>query len=295
MTTLQTLAEQLRAACLLEATARKPGNVHPETSFPDLTYADFVRSAEAAAPVLARAEELGVGRTIFEAVAATRQAAPSNTNLGMILLLAPLAAIPAGTSLCDGIGTVLRTLTVEDAVWAYRGIRLAQPGGMGEQSEQDLTAEPTVTLREAMALAADRDLIASQYITNFSVVLTTGFPLLCREASFEERWEEALISLQLHLMAEYPDSLIARTCGVETALEARLRAQQVLTEGWPGRSGSAKTLHDFDQWLRADGHRRNPGTTADLIAASLFAALRDGRLPCPGWVSTLSADGSPSA
>lgn len=277
----QLLAEWLFAACWLEATARKPGNVHPEAAFPDLKYDDFVLSAKAAAPVLAQSRELGVGRAIFEAVSATRRAITSNSNLGMILLLAPLAAVSPERSLSAGIGEVLDALTVEDAAWAYRAIRTAQPGGMGEVADQDVASEPTLTLREAMALAADRDLIAKQYVSNFSLVLGEGLSELGQARDFQRDFETTIIRLQLRLLARHRDSLIVRKCGIQTANDASARAQRVLESGWPENQAGAAELVAFDQWLRADGNRRNPGTTADLIAAILFAAFREGILAPP--------------
>src|SRR5262249_52030356 len=143
-----------------------------------LTYQDFVVSANASAPILARTSGLGVGRAILEAVAATKAVTHSNTNLGIILLLAPLAAVPRQTRLADGIGNVLEGLTLEDAQLTYQAIRLAQPGGMGQVDDQDISRPPTTTLREAMCLAAERDLIARQYADNFSLVLEFGLPCL---------------------------------------------------------------------------------------------------------------------
>src|SRR5437899_992179 len=86
-------------ACVLEATARKPGNVTPFIDFEDLTYLDFVLSAAAIAPVMDRAAELGVGRTVLDALEATRHFVGTNSNLGMLLLLAPLAAVPMGEAI----------------------------------------------------------------------------------------------------------------------------------------------------------------------------------------------------
>jgi len=274
-----TLEEMLRAACVLEATARKAGNVHPEASFADLKYQDFVDSANAAAPILARTNELGVGRAILEAVAATKNVARSNTNLGIILLLAPLAAVPRQTRLAAGIGDVLKGLTLDDAQWAYQAIRLAQPGGMGQVDSQDISRLPTTTLREAMCLAVERDLIARQYADNFSIVLEFGLPYLKQATDFARHWEPAIIGLQLEVLARYPDSLIVRKCGREAAAEISRRAAAVLKKGAPGTERARIGLARFDAWLRADGNRRNPGTTADLIAAILFAAFRDGGLP----------------
>src|SRR5579863_5861834 len=180
----QLLEDQIRAACVLEATARKPGNVHPLRAFVDLTYQDFVDSADAAAPILAQTPEIGVGRAILDAVTATQARIGRNTNLGVILLLAPLAAVPSGVRLTDGIAGVLAGLTRLDAELAYEAIRLAHPGGMGRVDDQDVGTSPTLTLLEVMRLAADRDLIAQQYATDFAIVLDFGLPYLNAVAYF---------------------------------------------------------------------------------------------------------------
>jgi triphosphoribosyl-dephospho-CoA synthase len=274
-----TFEDMLRAACHLEAAARKAGNVHPFREFADLTYGDFVVSARAIAPILARTPELGVGRAILEAVTATRQRVRRNTNLGIILLLAPLAAVPAGVRLADGIGNVLRALTRDDADYAYQAIRLAQAGGLGKVESEDVSQSPTGTLLEVMRLAADRDLIARQYAEKFSLVLEFSLPYLSGVADFERHWEAAIVGLQLELLARHPDSLVVRKCGMEVAEDVSRRAKAVLNSAQPGTRSAQKELDRFDRWLRADGNRRNPGTTADLIAAALFAAFRDGGVP----------------
>src|SRR5262245_2532171 len=127
-----------QVACLWEATARKPGNVHRFRDFAGVTYLDFALSAAAVAPVLARAPGRPVGATVLEAVRATRAGTGSNTNLGIVLLLAPLAGVPEGEGLRAGVRRVLRGLTGDDARLAYDGIRLARPGGLGEVAEQDV-------------------------------------------------------------------------------------------------------------------------------------------------------------
>lgn len=273
------LAEAIRRACVLEASAAKPGNVHPRASFPDLIFEDFVRSAEAASPALACAAELGIGRAISQAIEATRAVVSSNTNLGIVLLIAPLAAVPLDQSLQDGIGHVLSRLTRDDAVWVYRAIRLAQPGGLGTADDQDIANEPTGTLREVMALAADRDGVAAQYANEFAWVLNEGLPFLASVGGeFEHCWEAATIELHLRLLAKHPDTLIARKCGESVAMDTSRRAQCCLDDlaSVPlDATQRTRIIDEFDQWLRADGHRRNPGTTADLVAACLFAAIRE--------------------
>jgi len=263
-------------ACVLEATARKPGNVHPEASFVDLTYDDFLASARAIAPVLARTREWGIGRAVLKAVEQTRSCTPGNSNLGIILLIAPLAAVPPQQSLREGIGSVLAALTRDDARFAYEAIRLANPGGLGSAEKADVASTPQITLLEAMQLATDRDTIAAEYADGFPLVLDFGLERARKWNDFAARWETHLIGLHLELMATRPDTLIARKAGRATAEESARRAREVLDLGGPETEAGQQKLAEFDAWLRADGHRRNPGTTADLIAAILFAAQREG-------------------
>lgn len=265
----------LREACVLEATARKPGNVHPEAAFRDNDYTHFVKSADVIAPVLAATRDLGLGAAILEATARTAAQIPGNTNLGMILLLAPLAAVDPGRRLVVGISDILANTTVEDARLVYRAIRLASPGGLGHVGEQDVHDEPGVPLTETMKLAAGRDRVAAQYANGFHDVFHLGVPRLLDWSQRCSDWEQAVVGVHMSLMSELPDTLIARKCGAETAETAMQRARAVLAAGWPESPMGMPAIVGFDQWLRADGHRRNPGTTADLVAATLFTALRD--------------------
>lgn len=263
-------------ACLLEATARKPGNVHPGASFPDLTYADFLQSARVIAPLLAETRSDRMGETILRCVEATRGVTSSNSNLGMILLLAPLCAVPSDRTIVDGIEAVLDGLSVDDAHLVYQAIRLACPGGLGKTETQDIADEPTGTLREVMALAAERDAVAREYASGFQITLQTAVPALQEFWEQSPGWETAVICLQLKLMADVPDTLIARKCGSAEAEQAAQRARATLqAEEFENR------LRALDHWLRETGNRRNPGTTADLIVAALFVALRDGFITAP--------------
>ena len=196
-------------ACIWEATARKPGNVHRYRDFDDSTYPDFLLSAAAIAPVMTTACQRRVGATVLEAVRATRRVTGTNTNLGIVLLLAPLAAVPPEQELRGGIERVLAELDVEDARRVYEAIRLASPGGLGRVSEQDVYAEPTQTLRQVMALAADRDMVARQYANGFAEVFNDGVPALLAGLERTGSIEGAIISAHLHLMAHHPDTLIA--------------------------------------------------------------------------------------
>jgi triphosphoribosyl-dephospho-CoA synthase len=266
-------------ACLLEVAAPKPGNVHRGADFEDLTFQDFLASAVAIAPSMdAAAAGSPLGRVVLQAIAATRRVAPTNTNLGTVLLLAPLAMASAGSLLPTTVAQVLRGLAPEDARDVYAAIRLAQPGGMGRVREHDIEDGPPVDLLAAMRLAADRDRVARQYACGFADIFEQVVPLLREPAAVNRPLPERIVYLQLQLLATMPDSLIARKCGDAVARQASDRAAAVLEQGSPGEEAYEMALADFDFWLRSDGHRRNPGTTADLIAAGLFVGLRQGWL-----------------
>ena len=97
---------------------------------------------------------------------------------------------------------------------------------------------------------------------------------------------DRIVHTHVRLMSQFPDSLIARKCGPTIARESADRASAVLGAGQVADEAYHRALADLDFWLRSDHHRRNPGATADLIAAGLFAGLRDGRIPFdPGRIT----------
>jgi triphosphoribosyl-dephospho-CoA synthase len=272
-------------ACLYEATAPKPGNVHPGACFADAAYADFVASAVVIGPILERALDCGVGRTVFDAVRATRAAVGTNTNLGTLLLLAPLAAVPRDRSLAEGVAHVLSGLGGDETRLVYEAIRLSGAGGLGQAAEADLFADvpADLTLVAAMRLAADRDTIARQYTNHFADVFSGTAAWIADGLARGWPLSAAIVSAHVRQLAHGPDSLIGRKCGFEAAAEASDRAAAVLKSGSPGEPAYDRELAELDAWLRGDGHRRNPGTTADLVAAGLFVLLREGRLDWNLW------------
>ena len=266
-------------ACVLEASAEKPGNVTPSHDFDDTSYEDMLRSGIALGPELGRAGERSVGETVLTAVRASRDAAGANTNLGIALLVAPLArAALAGGPLRERLGDVLHALTVDDARAAYAAIRLAGAGGLYEPVEHDVREEPRVTLREAMAAAAQRDTIASEYITDFAVTFELGLPALADALGDGLRARDAVVELALHVLAAVPDTLIARKRGSEAASRVAAGSRQVLSAGGVRTARGRTALAGFDASLRQDGNALNPGTTADLVTAVLFVALLKGVL-----------------
>jgi triphosphoribosyl-dephospho-CoA synthase len=266
-------------ACVLEASAEKPGNVTPSHDFDDTSYEDMLRSGIALGPELGHAGDRAVGETVLAAVRASRGAAGANTNLGIALLLAPLArAALMGEPLRERLGGVLRALTVDDARAAYTAIRLAGAGGLEEPVEHDVRDEPRVTLREAMAAAAQRDTIASEYVTDHAVTFELGLPAFADALGDGLRPRDAIVELALRLLAAVPDTLIARKRGADVAGRVAAGARQVLTAGGVRSDRGRTVLAGFDASLRQDGNALNPGTTADLVTAVLFVAQLEGVL-----------------
>jgi triphosphoribosyl-dephospho-CoA synthase len=264
---------------VLEASAEKPGNITPSHDFHDTTYEDMLRSAIAVGPELARAGERCVGDTVLAVVQASRRAAQANTNLGIALLLAPLAkAALAGGPLRERLAATLAALDLADARAAYAAIRLVGAGGLHARVEHDVRSEPTVGLREAMATAAARDRVAAEYVSDFALTFETGLPALVAALGDGLGEREAIVELHLRLLGAAPDTLIARKRGAETAARVSAGARDVLSAGGVRSAAGRRALRSFDTSLREPGNALNPGTTADLVTATLFVALLEGML-----------------
>jgi triphosphoribosyl-dephospho-CoA synthase len=274
------VAAAAQLACLLEVSAPKPGNVSPERHFHDTRYEDFLASAIAIGPALAAAGERPLGATIRAAIEATSRWTRSNTNLGIVLLLAPLARAAAGTggTLRDRLAAVLQQTTVADAAETYAAIRWVRPGGLGAASAEDVAAAPTVSLREAMALAAERDAVAREYTNRFALTFEVGVPALADARRRGLSWTEATVACFLTLLAAAPDTHIARKLGRAEAERVAGRAGEVLAAGGTGTAKGRAALAALDAELRDSRNTRNPGTTADLTCAALFVVILEG-----GW------------
>ena len=272
--TAESVAGAGQLACVLEVSAEKPGNISPSHDFHDTSYEDMLRSAIAVGPELARAGARSVGETVLAVVEASRRATPANTNLGIALLLAPLAkaALDAGP-LHARLAMTLRALDIADARAAYAAIRLSRAGGLDEPVEHDVHAEPTVGLREAMASAAERDSVASEYVTDYALTFEIGVPALVAAVDAGLAVREAIVELHLRLLGEVPDTLIARKVGHDAAADVSAGAREVLGAGGVRTDAGREALERFDASLRERGNALNPGTTADLVTATLFVAL----------------------
>ena len=300
------VAAAAQLACLLEASAPKPGNVSPGRQFDDLRYEDFLASAAAIGAPLAAAGTRPLGETVRLAIEATARWSRSNANLGIVLLLAPIAraasliatvrltpdttgdrrddvaSVVSGFSrtLRDAVQRVLDATTIDDAREVYAAIRLAAPGGLGRVADQDVAQEPTVTLADAMRLAADRDTIAREYATGFELTFGIGAPALARARGDGLGWNDAVVETFLTLLAAEPDTHIIRRSGTALALEVTRLAQSTLAAGGVRTIGGREAIARMDGALAGRRHAANPGTSADLTAAAIFVVLLGG-----GWRS----------
>ena len=275
------VAAAAQLACLLEVSAPKPGNVSPFAGFRDASYEDFLASAAAIGPALTAAGERPLGATIRAAVEATARWAPSNTNLGLVLLLAPLARAaltPGGASLRDRLAATLAATTVADARDTYAAIRLSAPGGLGRAPDQDVAGTPTATLRDVMAMAVERDAIAREYASDFRTTFELGAPALRAALADRLPWRDAVVETYLTLLAAAPDTHIARKLGLPAAVTVQQRGRSVLDAGGVRTAAGREAIAALDGELRDEANTLNPGATADLTGAAIYLVLLEG-----GW------------
>ncbi|MDH5358364.1 MAG: triphosphoribosyl-dephospho-CoA synthase [Gammaproteobacteria bacterium] len=273
MLSTETIQECIVWACEQEVTAPKPGNVNCYGDGHNMKIQDFISSAHAIAPALSK-PGLAIGDMILQAIKATRTVVNCNTNLGIVLLFAPLCKAIQNCSqfeqLPSALNSVLQNLTVEDAAACYQAIRLAEPGGMGTSEQQDINDVPTVTLRQAMALAEQEDTIAAQYLNNYHEILHIGLSNLTSAINCGESVEWASALAYLKILSSVPDTLICRKYGLECAREVMENAKQITC-----KASETNTLQAVEPFLIAwDNELKkkeiNPGTTADMTAATLL-------------------------
>jgi triphosphoribosyl-dephospho-CoA synthase len=204
----------------------------------------------------------------------------TNTNLGMILLLAPVAkaaGLGHAQGLRAGVSEVLAALTVDDARMAFEAIRLAAPGGLGDSDRYDVRkVDVDVTLLEAMRVAQDRDTVAREYATDFEITFELAYTALRQFWEDGHTLSDSIVQTSLTILAHVPDTLIARKEGPAVVQQVSHRASQVLQAGGAFSDQGREALRRFDRSIRDERHRLNPGTTADLIAITLFVFLTEG-------------------
>jgi len=306
------ISKCLELAILLEASANKPGNVNRTTNFESTYYEHFLASAVAIASSFECAAEQGVlvsrgkihvgdvglGRIIknsVEDVNAWQQG--GNTLLGTTILLSPIAVAAGMTSakehvfkipkLRKNVKLVVESTTPEDAVNVYEAIKSANPGGLGMVPELDINDPVSINkiLKEKISLcsifeiASKYDTICSEWVNNYPITFDVAYPYLIEQVMKTNDINVAIIHTFLKVLAEYPDTFIARKTGIEKAREVSSMAKGVLKLGGLKTSSGRKSLSEFDRELRKSSNLLNPGTTADIIATALALSILGGYRP----------------
>jgi len=265
-------------ACLLEASAFKPGNVSPWSDFEDLSYEELIAAGIAVAEVFDRAPSLSLGHMVLDAVTASRAVTRSNANLGIVLAVAPLAKVPDGTSLRVGVSLVLSSLTASDASTLWVAINKAKPGGLAKASQMDLADPAPVSILDAMRAAADRDQIASLWSRDYDELFSGPVADLCTEWHDEAALLDNIVIAYLKQLSRRQDTQILRRHGVSIAADIMQHSRGVLAAS---KAQYNEKLLEMDRLLRTHHTRINPGSTADLIAAALFFLLYERLLVLP--------------
>jgi len=306
------ISKCLELAILLEASAYKPGNVNRTGGFENTRYEHFLASAVAIASsfecaalrgvLVSRGEihvsDVGLGRIIKNSLADVNAwQRGGNTLLGTAILLSPVAVAAGMTAVKDNVfmiskirenvKLVVESTTPEDAINVYEAIKDARPGGLGKVSELDINDPDSkkrilnerISLFQIFQISSKYDTICSEWVNNYPITFDVAYPFLTKQTRQTADLNTAIVHTFLKVLAECPDTLIARKTSLEKALEVSFKAEEILRLGGLETADGRESLSEFDRELRKAGNFLNPGTTADIIAAALALAILDGYKP----------------
>jgi triphosphoribosyl-dephospho-CoA synthase len=300
-------------ATLLEVSAYpKPGNVHRLKNFPSTRYEHFLAGSVAISPVIRELamsgydvgigqktwENVGVGSKILAAVeASTRWQSGGNVNLGVILLFTPIS-IAAGCALKDGpldmkkirdtVKILPKSTTPIDSINLYKAIRIAMSDrvlgrveelDVGDDSSLERLNREAITLQGVFERCAGRDAVCKEWASGFETTFTKGYPYLFNALKSSGDINMAVVDTFLYLLSEEPDSLISRKKGRKAALDVSGKARAIVSAGGFGSKRGKEMTSALDRELQRSAGLMNPGTTADLTAASIFLLLLEGWRP----------------
>lgn len=290
------IAKIAQIASVLEVSGHpKPGNVHRTQDFDDMIFEDFLISGIVVGDIMKKAAERGkkykddyslhkirLGEIIKEAVLETDKWIGNNTNLGIIILLAPLSAA-AGmsndiTELRKNVERIMNATTSKDAINLYDAINAADAGGMGEQEELDVAdteargriIKEDISMFKVFEMSAKWDLLSKELTTGMPVTFETGFPTF-KETKASYGLNKATVQTFLTILAQNPDTLISRKYGMDTARIVSADADSILQNGGILNAQGELLIRQFDTQLLKN--KFNPGTTADITAASIMVTL----------------------
>ena len=282
-------------ASVLEVTGYpKPGNVHRTHDFDDMKYEDFLVSGIVVGDIIRKTairagktinnhnfSSIKIGELILEAVTETNKWVETNTNLGIMMLVIPITAAaaisPEFSSLRTNIVKIMADTTPEDAVNLYKAINIAEAGGMGEQKDLDVSSEDSqkellekeITMFDVLEISAKWDQLAKELTTSMPAIFEVGYPTY-KKLREEYDYNYACVGTFLKLLSIFPDTLISRKVGIEKAKILSQKAEEIINNGLLNAS-TISSLNKLDKKLNE--LKLNPGTTADLTAASIMVAI----------------------
>ena len=302
----------MQLAILLEVTAEKPGNVNVASSFEGTTFHHFLASSVAAGSSFEEAayrgdkvalDELDIGKVGLGKLIRTCASDVNdwqhggNTILGTIMLFMPIAVAAGMTPaqkdqkldlsiLRKNIDSAVRCTSPLDSVNLYEAVNIANPSGLNDAPDLDVTdsrskerlLKENVTLFEVFRIASAYDDVCAEWVNSYRVTFDLAYPFLMEQLK-SRSLKEAIVNTFLKILSERADTFIARKVGRTKAQEVSKEAKAVLDLGGLDTAAGRKRLKQFDQNLRAEENKCNPGTTADLTAAALAICTLSGYRP----------------
>ena len=280
------IAKMAQIASVLEVSGYpKPGNVHRTRDFPDMEFEDFVISGIVIGDTIREAcmnvdiYNPQLGRYILQAVSETDRWIKNNTNLGIVMMTTPIAVAAAISDSFEDIRQNVKLLmgntSVDDACDLYDAINIADAGGMGDQDEYDVASdnakaelrENNQTMYDVLKISAPWDMLAREMTSDMPAVFEIGYPIY-HELKESKSKNEACVLTFLTILSQVPDTLISRKYGSDEALKISMMTRDLLN--LKNESDFWDKVKEFDEFLFKNKY--NPGTTADLTAASIFVS-----------------------
>ena len=284
--TAEEIAKMAQIASALEVSGYpKPGNVHRTRDFPDMEFEDFVISGIVIGDTIREAcmnvdiDNPQLGRYILQAVSETDRWIKNNTNMGIVMMTTPIAVaaaiIDSFEDIRQNVKLLMGNTSVDDACDLYDAINIADAGGMGDQDEYDVASdnakaelrENNQTMYDVLKISAPWDMLAREMTSDMPAVFEIGYPIY-HELKESKSKNEACVLTFLTILSQVPDTLISRKYGSDEALKISMMTRDLLN--LKNESDFWDKVKEFDEFLFKNKY--NPGTTADLTAASIFVS-----------------------
>lgn len=263
----------------------KPGNVHRTRDYDDMVFEDFIISGIVIGDAICEAcsdvdvENPKLGKYILQAVSETDRWIKNNTNLGIVMMITPIAVAASISNsfdeIQDNVKLLMKNTSVDDACDLYDAINIADAGGMGEEEEYDVASDSAkqdlrddgLTMYDVLKISATKDMLGREMTSGMPFIFEKGYPTYHKLVQ-EKTQNEACVLTFLEILSQVPDTLISRKYDEDEALKVSMMTRDLLK--MRDSSDFEKQISDFDDYLYKNKY--NPGTTADLTAASIFVS-----------------------